>query len=196
MRARPSYSLVTRVLTPAVDPGARLEFEVYLSGHGELEQNKLAIYYPPGLVNRHDSGHYVFRKTAGIEGDSSGGRHRMRRRRIAPPIDVLQLEVESFSPVKGTSIVQSEVRGDKKGPPLLVRANVSPECPPGEHPIVLVFSYFDGAEWRTARDVVKVAVRGLLARHMWLPVAAVVAAAMAAVLILVISLLASFGAIP
>ena len=153
------------------------------------------IYYPRGFINKYDTGQYVYQKVSRLDEDSGNVSYESRRK-IRHVADMIQFEEEHFFPIKNTPFIEAALKGGKKGPPLLVRANTSLNCIPGERRIGLVFSYFDGAEWHTVKEIVTVRVKGWFERNRWLLIAAAVLGAVVAIGSLIISALASFGIIP
>lgn len=52
----PAYKLVTIVDKPSIDPGQSVNVNIYITGMGRIEKNKISVYVPPRLLNEKNPG--------------------------------------------------------------------------------------------------------------------------------------------
>jgi hypothetical protein len=73
-RLKASYVLIPKLLTPIIDPGEQIEVEIYLTGSGQVEANKLLIILSSKhLVNTEVPGTIEF--SMGLEIDKATREH-------------------------------------------------------------------------------------------------------------------------
>ncbi len=53
------YVLVPKLLTPTIDPGETISVEVFLSGSGDVQENKFVFSYPTSIVDLAEPGEVV-----------------------------------------------------------------------------------------------------------------------------------------
>jgi len=151
------YSIVTRNRNPRVHPGGKIEVEVFLSGHGVPEKNKLFVQMSsPYILNQNNVG--VVISSIGCASNNvtgelrpvSGGQH-VQTRELTPTTLIailnkgyfLEIPVEvAGKPSNDWEIgrVMSEYLWDGH-PPLLLSINTAKEAPPGDYEITFTFTY-------------------------------------------------------
>lgn len=154
-----AYSIVCRLRTPVVNPGQRIEMEVYLSGYGMPKQNKLHLAYSsPYVISRENPGVILSaiavakHKTTGQIMQPVSGKPYLQEHKCDMVGATVTLNEGYFLPIpeerakrveQSFSTVMSEWMWDGY-PPLLVTLNISKTAPAGNHNLYLTLTYGDG----------------------------------------------------
>lgn len=151
------YSIVTRNRTPWINPGGKVEIEVFLSGHGMPEKNKLFIgWSSPYIIDEKDAGvvtsciGFAVDKVTGKTQPVAGKPH-LRTHKITPDNIIIILNKGYFSEMplqpedKEASESEipramSEYTWDNE-PPILLSINTTKDAPPGDYNITFAFTY-------------------------------------------------------
>lgn len=151
------YSIATRNRTPSVKPGGKVEIEVFLSGHGMPEKNKLFIgWSSPCIIDKKDVGVVTFcikfatdkvtGKTQAVTGKSALQTYKLMPDGIIIILNKgyfsekpLQPEDKEFSEF-GVPYVISEYMWDNE-PPILLSINTAKDALPGDYNVTLTFTY-------------------------------------------------------
>lgn len=151
------YSIVTRNRTPEINPGEKVEIEVFLSGHGMPEKNKLFIgWSSPYIIDEKDAGvvtscikfftHKATGKTQPVSGKKFLQTHKLNPYGIVINLNKgnfleipLQPEDKEASEFE-ISWVMSENVWDNE-PPILLSINTSKDAPPGDYDVTFAFTY-------------------------------------------------------
>ncbi len=145
-----SYELIIRISNPIIDPGNKLQIEVYVTGYGKIESPKVAVY-PSWNVFLHE-------KSLLSVGDSP-----------AKPIDdaggVIILNEESFSNTNNRYQILTECRTPGLKAPINLDMAIVRHARPGMHTMNFVLTYFDGEKWNTKYSSVHFTVRNFYQRH-------------------------------
>lgn len=158
-----AYSLTTRNRNPVVDPKKTMQIEVFLSGYGMPEKNKLFIQWSsPDVINQNRPGELVGSIKCAIDPDTG---------KMWPIVGEKGLETIKLDPVGGVGSLNrgyfldaqreymdvdlphviSEYAPDPlRAPPLLLRLNIDKDAPAGDYEVVFVFTY--GKEQELMQD--------------------------------------------
>lgn len=149
-----AYSLIIRNRTPTVRPGDKVEIDLFLSGYGIPEKNKLDIKWSsPYIINRENAGFLEWCISLGE--DTATGKimpltgTRFRQSLKITPIGIDTNLVQSFffknpvttdSPNFAFAPVISESLWDNN-PPMYLSLNTANSAPPGDYDITFTFTY-------------------------------------------------------
>lgn len=163
-----SYSLIVRNQTPIIDPGKSVEVELYLSGYGTPQRNKLVIQWSLSQVI--DKGNPGFIKdniklaTKNDTGEIkvATGTPYSKTHKIDETGVTLCLNQGFFfdnprhtqTPANGLKGIISESKWDNESP-LLIRINTLSTAPSGDYDVTFVFTYADNHEVNQAFDSVQ-----------------------------------------
>lgn len=144
------YSTIAVNRTPTIDPGDTIEIDLYWSGNGVPDKNRLYLNYNRNLVNKDNTGEIrTFVKKA-VDTDTgevfpvSGTEHMQKSELEIPGTEIGFVETlfhpdSQARPDHMLSGVISE--SDHEGhSPVEVRINTA-KCPPGEYSVAAVFNY-------------------------------------------------------
>lgn len=152
-----AYSLILRNTSPIIDPGRTLRVEVYLSGYGTPEKNKLSMNWSiPDVIDDKDPGSVVHCVKATVDTATGkpkplAGQVYTESRTIGKNgmevvlneghfLDVPNLEglpKHGFSPVIAES-------GSGTSPPLLLSLKTAEHAPSGDYDVTFVLTYSSG----------------------------------------------------
>jgi hypothetical protein len=174
MKAR--YSIVPKLLTPSVNPGGTVEVELFFSGVGNIEQNKLFISYPSVMISKQNAWQVisciaVAKDPAGkITGPKSGDS-------VLETVECSEiglyvvLNEGNFLPnprltvsPPGLPMIMSEQSWDNHAP-MLLKLNSDEKAPSGDFDIRLVFTYSSNGDIGTSYEIVQVHITSWLDRH-------------------------------
>ena len=149
-----AYTLVTRNRTPVVDPGETVEVEVFLSGYGFPDRNKLYVAWSsPYVIDGNNPGTItlcVRYETTSPEGDwrLETGKEAVRTYRLEEQASIAYVLTrgyflktttkEDFADY-GLEQVISEWTWDGE-PPILLSMNTSKDAEPGDYEVQFVFT--------------------------------------------------------
>jgi len=155
MEGHIAYSIIPRLRTPAVDPGKQVEIEVYLTGYGTPEWNKLHVgYSSPYVISEESSGEFEFSikvvkdKMNGKVMQPVSGKDYLDHRKCDKIGMTTVLNEGYFLPVPESSSqggfprVMSELSWDGY-PPILIRLNTVHKARAGDYDIYLSLTYGD-----------------------------------------------------
>lgn len=151
---RVAYSLTTRNRNPVVDPGETMEIEVFLSGYGMPEKNKLFIQWSaPVVINQNRPGELVTSIKCATDPATGNmwpivGEKGLHSTKLDPVglvgslnrgyFLVAHSEYDEF----GLGPVISEYAPDPlRAPPLLLRLNIDQDAPSGDYEVAFIFTY-------------------------------------------------------
>lgn len=165
-----TYEPVLRFSKNVLDPGDCPHVEVFFTGYGTIGGSKLAFYPPSQLIDREKSRMYQgFHPTQDGEkfgllecaiGDNNsilsltGGIERAGSREMWFYADVLP----GNPPVLATELILGRAAIEYD---LQIRA----DAPAGAYDLQFVFTYFNGAEWKSVTVAETLAVRNFWQRH-------------------------------
>jgi len=157
-----TYSLVPRNRNPLVHPGQTMEIEIFLSGYGMPEKNKLFIQWSsPSVINQNRPGELVssikcaLDPTTGemlvITGEKGLETFKLDPVGVVGCINkghflVAQREYSEFC----LGHVASEYAPKPLQAPLLLRLNIDKDAPAGNYEVVFIFTY--GNEHELVQD--------------------------------------------
>ncbi len=171
------YSLISRNRTPRLNPGGAIEIEIYLSGYGVPDKNKLVVQLSspyiidedsPGkatLYKRHSTkrpiGNNIPLETLEFNISNIG---------VTMRLDTIYFaEVAQTVPECGLKNVYGEgVWGSERKPPIYLQINTSKKARPGNYEIALVFTYKTGTDSRQDCKAVPVHITSWIERYQWL----------------------------
>lgn len=147
-----SYDLLIRVSNPILNPGDKVQFEVYLSGYGIIQAAAVFIAPSWSIFSREDS--------------------RVAISDLPPdPWDrlgvVVSLNPASFSDAKGSYQISTECNSPPPSykPPISMDMAILPDAPPGTHSVHFILKYYNGETWNTKSTSVNFTVRNFYQRH-------------------------------
>ncbi len=188
------YVLMPKLLTPDVDPGTTIELEIFITGAGPVETNKLFLNYPSAIVNKEDAGEVIASISTALETGTNriitpvAGNHYLTKFRcdaIGIVITITQgffLENPHDNPTKSGELrrIMAECKFDNHAP-LLLKLNTSKQAPSGDHEIGLALSYSSSGEIEITKETVKVHIRNWVERHPRIIVAGIIASILSAI---------------
>lgn len=173
-----SYSLAILVSDPIVDPGGRLQIEVYISGYGVIQAAKVAFYPSPNVFNIDKSTVWHSLKTY-EDGKMGWGAEQTS----LDPVGMVcclsgGIVFETNTSQKATWFfdarpeeerenyqISTEVKHPKGKSPLFMDLRLHRKARSGQQSISFVFTYFDGDTWRSCTDKADFTVRSFYERH-------------------------------
>lgn len=183
------YSLVPRNRTPRVNPGETVEIEVFLSGHGVPEKNKLHVQWSsPYMINVQEPGtatYCIKVETNPVTGESQprAGKMYLQTVKLDPTGRTIHLNNGYFLEVPPTvdkevsefvlPRVMSELAWDEE-PPILIKLNMAENARSGDYEVAFTFTY--GSEHELLQDykAVRFHITSRWERHQgWLTAAGV-----------------------
>lgn len=151
----PLYSLIIRNRTPCVKAGGTLEVEVFLSGCGIPERNKLIVQWSsPYVIDKDSPGSFtgnVVLATDKVTGKQQIGTGKTYSKSVnMDPIGATIILNQGYfwenprlpSDPKALRAVIGEWEWDGE-PPLLLKLNTSKKARPGDYDITFTFTYGD-----------------------------------------------------
>lgn len=147
-----SYDIVVRASKYSVNPGDRVELEVYISGYGRIENASVGIFPSSSIFDILESRVSV--------GEGS-----------AEPWDplgvIISINNESFFDAKGLFQISTEVRTPppKSKAPINLDLKVNKASLPGVQFIQFTFKYFNGESWNTETLTISIVVRNFYQRN-------------------------------
>jgi len=162
------YSIVTRNRTPRINPGGKVEIEIFLSGHGVPDKNKLYIQWSsPYIIDKRDPGNAIF--CLGSIDDKTGKASKaldppwpIRKTGIIISLNKLVFkEMPSLVRVKDKEAIETGLRPviseyawnertERFDPPILLTVNIAEDAPSGDYDISFTFTY--GSEQNLSQD--------------------------------------------
>jgi hypothetical protein len=175
--AKAKYVLMPKLLTPEVDPGKTIELEIYLTGGGVPEQNKLYITYPSAIIDKENPGEFtssirtILQKSTKTVIRLISGEKCLAKQPCDPYGATFRLGPGFFLPIPNENLpwfemnsIMAERKWDDHAP-LLVTLNTDKEAQSGDQDIRLALSYVSGGDVEIAKDIVKVHITNWLERH-------------------------------
>jgi len=157
-----AYSLSTRNRNPVVAPKKTMQIEVFLSGYGMPEKNKLFIQWSsPDVINQNRPGELVSSIKCATDQDTGKmwpivGKNGLETFKLNPVGGVVTLNRGHFFDAPREYMdfelpsVISEYAPDPLQPPLLLTLNIDKDAPAGDYEVVFVFTY--GKEQELMQD--------------------------------------------
>jgi hypothetical protein len=169
------YLLMPNLLTPEVNPGKAIEFEIFITGGGPVEENKLYLTWPSAIINKEDAGEVTtcikteLDTSTGCMRPISGENCLQTFPCTALLGKTLRLSTGFFleKPGEQTGLLSrrmAELKWDDH-PPALVKLNTDKEAPSGDYDIGLALSYSSGDDIEITKETVKVHIRNWVERH-------------------------------
>lgn len=175
-----AYDLAIRVSQPIVDPGDKLQVEVYISGYGVVQAAKVAFYPSPQVfdldpnrsmmttgIKRYDDGRMGWGGTP-VKFDPTGGvltlsggfvsENNPSWQRPTWFCDANERQVNHYQ-------IATEVKHPQGTSPVCLDLTVHNDATPGPHSIHFVLTYFDGQTWKTASKNADFTIRNFYQRH-------------------------------
>lgn len=184
-----SYKLILISRVTEVNPGDRIEIEIFLSGYGKIARNKLRLCYSPDLVDKEDSG--VIESCISSARDKNTGKylHPVSGKKYIVSHNLTQdgayivMEEGNFddypqtngaragrsrrrASIFGYPSIMSEYKWDSH-PPILLKLNTSEKTPSGDYEISVILTYSDGKFVHTEKAFIPIHVKTLIERHQW-----------------------------
>ena len=162
------YIVLPRVRTPSVNPGDNIDIELFLTGYGVPQRNKLYIAYSSQLIDA--SNPIRIQSSIAVASDGKGEKRALTGTEVLQVNDLdiagctMNLNKGYFMdrpqekvPADGIPQLTSEVTWDGH-PPLLLMLRASQRAPAGDYDIHFALSYSDdaGMEISMARAIVHV----------------------------------------
>jgi hypothetical protein len=158
-----AYSLIIRNRTPIVKPGQTIEIEIFFSGYGIPEKNKLVVQCSsPYIINKTDPGTYTISIGSDIDPSTGkiiggGGNANLVTAKMSDIGITVPLGKGFFAentqqkniPDYGLEGIVSESVWDYN-PPILFKINTAKNAPSGDYDISFVFTY--GNEQNISQD--------------------------------------------
>jgi hypothetical protein len=173
------YNLVLRNKKPILNAGQTVEVEIYISGYGTPQKNKLHIQWSSGRI--------INTKRPGVLEVWLTGRTHIKTGLIVP----IRLEKPQETPLDATGVtirlaphnflvplqesqledfalgrVATEVMWDDK-PPFLLKLNTSTNVPSGDYQITFTFTYGNAYYLLQDSKVVQFHIRNWVESHGW-----------------------------
>lgn len=158
----PSYTIVTIPATINTDPGETVNVNIYISGLGNIKNNKLIVFFPDDLLNTENPG--VIGTTircAGYGNTSTGFPSFFDDNITLRDISISLQECNFMYPETFEEniapLIMSERRIFEK-PPIYISMNIAKEATPGDREVYLVFTYTDGIKWYQDKEEIMIHV--------------------------------------
>lgn len=147
-----AYELLIRVSKPILDPGDKVQFEVYLSGYGLVES--ACVYIAPSWsVFSVDDSKIAAADTAPQPWDLLGTLVSFEKGFIFDAQGRYQISTECKTPPPGSKA------------PINMDMKIRPDTLPGIHSVHFVLKYYNGETWNTKSTSVNFTVRNFYQRH-------------------------------
>lgn len=175
---RSAYALIPRLRKPSIDPGDKVEIEIFMTGYGPVKQNKLFISYSsPKLIDVENPGVLEYcistakdTRTGKIISPVSGKKY--LKSHLCDPVGLIVVLTEGYfldipkqsPPSNAIPMIMPEHTWDGM-PPLLLALNTSKKTPPGDYDIYLVLTYSARKQILTDQKKVTVHVKSAVERH-------------------------------
>lgn len=171
------YTLIPRLIKPAIKAGEIIEIEIYISGYGKIEKNKFTIYYSSNLVNKFDAGIIEYNikvakdKTTGKTIQPVSGKEYFDTHKLDDIGATITINEGYFLDIPNQSIsdhgfpqIMSEKTFDNT-PPFRIKINTSTKGIYGDYDIDFALTYSDGEEIMIDRKTLTIHVTRWLERN-------------------------------
>jgi len=167
-----SYDLAIRISEPILNPGDRLQVEVYISGYGIIEAPKVACYPSPEVFD-FDRSTVTHSAKKFDDGLSGFGAETVK----LDPIGFVGTLSGGFGDSPNDAswfidaepgdsyLISTEVRHPQGTSPLYLDFTIKRDARPGPQSIQFVFTYFNGQTWNTSSKRANFTVRNFYQRH-------------------------------
>jgi len=175
-----SYALICRARKPIIDAGGKVEIEIYITGYGHVEKNKLLIHPTTALLRPDDPGKIEYCIDAERDHDSgkltgrvSAGANQLTGGLLESSGSSVVLNQGNFmdNPTQvqdhhqtGLPQIMAELICDKN-PPILVTVNSPPDIHPGDYKVFFTLTYSDGEDIAFDQKEVTIHVRTWTENH-------------------------------
>lgn len=171
----PEYTTIPLVRTPEINPCDTIKIDLYWSGSGIPEKNRLYVSYNPDLISEENPGEIrTFVKEAVNENTGkvmvTSGEYRKQVQQVDRPGTHIGLRKTNFYPdpdfQEADGIIQPRVseRNHDSHAPVELRINTS-KCSPGEYTIPIIFNYVYNEDIKQDRQEASIHVTKWTERH-------------------------------
>lgn len=167
----PAYTIIPMPNEIIVNRGDSAEIKLYVSGLGKMEENKVLLRFPDGLL-ADDQGE-IYGSIVCV-GDNITNFHPLFKieqsdltsmRIVFNKCNFISvIEKESTPRLKKAPILLSE-RDNTGYPPIGIKLNISDKATIGDQYIYLVFTYTDGTKWYQDKEKIKIHVNSVYERY-------------------------------
>lgn len=173
-----SYKTILLASKTKIAPNGEFKIELYVTGYGKIENPKVIISVPYSLVDEgsHLMGDFVIESdgVARIGGRKIplGNNKDFKMTTIQLPTLRLRTWKENTDPTlfidtdsykHSTGIMAEQKWGENA--PMNFYIKTKPNAPPGDYDFQFYLTYFNGTEWVTERDIIKISVTSFIQRH-------------------------------
>ncbi|CAG9172344.1 hypothetical protein CURE108131_23265 [Cupriavidus respiraculi] len=168
-----SYQPIILIKNAKVNPGARIDGEIFITGYGAISSAKLAVYsslglfvdeastYKSGFGERRDGDRLHILQ--GHQETQGGGNVLILFEAAVVRED--SIIADPFSDSTRDLVIFSETRAPQA--PLSFSLKLHERCSPGTYQLAFGFTYFNGTEWCSEREEKQFVVRSLIDRIDW-----------------------------
>lgn len=190
------YSLILRNRNPTVKQGGTVEIEIFLSGYGIPNKNKLVIQWSsPYIIDVKNPGNLTSsiaatgdKVTGEIKGVVTGKKY-LDSHKIGIIGMTINLVIGFFmdnpnfeNVPNGLMGIISEDEWDKE-PPLLLKVNTAKNAPPGDYDITFAFTYSDSQNFYQDHKTVQFHISSWWERNQaWITIGATIVAFLALIM--------------
>ena len=167
----PAFSLVTRNEVPMIDKGGVIEFEIFITGYGNVTNpSKLYVAFPIGLVELNTiygsityfnesiaNNGQIMKNTFLLDSNDSDSGFSI----IFPSYFYQQRIKKSDCYEPNVLAEMSYINSKDVIRPISVKINTSNNAPEGDNKIELVLTYSDGNKWHQSKEEVKFHIKSL-----------------------------------
>lgn len=147
----PSYTIVMISDKNNINPGEPINYEIYISGMGHIDNNKINIFFRPELLDEKNPG--IFGSTiscVNINGTISPIEN-VTINKITPKSSFILIQLQKCVFMYETTnndfhIPKMKIEEPNQNyvSPIFLNLNISKNAPPGDHVLDIIFTYGDG----------------------------------------------------
>lgn len=178
-----AYNIATVGNLSVADPGAKLKFEQYITGYGEIKGAKIVVFLSPDLIDIKES---IIQHSLGGVGNElkfGVGKFPIENNSFAFTFggmaakkwksETMLFDINNSSP---PFIATEQFIGLDKTAPFTYSIKLRDDIKPGDYSMDFYFTYFNGDKWSCVKEQVKFKVRNIFERYsVWFSLLAVVA---------------------
>jgi len=174
-----AYTLIPRLITPSINSGDKIEIEIFISGYGNVEKNKLFISFSSSaLIDKENPGSIetcikTITNTKTNEISPLAGKEHIQSHSCNEVGVIIRLAKGYFldhptlrppPPDDMLAPIMAEGKWDNL-PPIFLTLNTSKKTPPGNYDVNLVLTYSEEEEIRIDNKKVQVHVKSPAEKH-------------------------------
>lgn len=157
----PSYTIVPVPATIITDPGKTVNVDIYISGFGNIKNNKIRVFFPDDLLNPEDPG-VIGTTIRCVSYDNKTKIPSFFDINVTLSDIVINLQECNFMHSTTyeefqTPLIMSERKIFEK-PPIYLSMNIAKNATPGDREVEIVFTYTDGIKWYQDKEKITIHV--------------------------------------